>query len=375
MSKVVFVTGGAGFIGGTLIRQLMAESNWHIVNVDKITYAGNLEGLREVAKSNRYRFEHADICDRQAMSQLFLKFQPYGIFHLAAESHVDRSIDGPADFVRTNVTGTYVLLESALEYWLNITVAKRDAFRFQHISTDEVFGSLGPDDRFTESTAYAPNSPYAASKAAADHLVRAWRKTYGLPVLISNCSNNYGPFQYPEKLIPLVIRRALSNRVLPIYGDGLNVRDWLYVVDHCRALRLVHERGHVGETYNVGGRAERTNLQVVHSICDLLDEIKPRGDGRSYRDQIKFVADRPGHDRRYAIDPSKIERELGWRTTEPFESGLRRTVEWYLANEEWCRIVEAGSYDGERLGVVRPPAQATVSHQPPRAPDDSPTSS
>jgi dTDP-glucose 4,6-dehydratase len=352
MPKTIIVTGGAGFIGSTLIKQLIAETDWRIINIDKLTYAGNLDSLRTVAESSRYHFEHIDICNGLAISRIFKEFLPHGLFHLAAESHVDRSIDRPSAFMQTNVMGTYTLLENALTYWRDLAPDERNAFRFLHISTDEVCGSLDSAGSFTETTAYAPNSPYSASKASSDHLVRAWHKTYNLPVVVTNCSNNYGPFQYPEKLIPLTIRRALSNRTLPVYGDGLNVRDWLSVDDHCRALRLVYQRGRVGETYNVGCRLERTNLDVVHLICDILDETRPRKDGLSYRAKIVFVDDRPGHDRRYAINPTKIEQELGWRASETFDSGIRRTVEWYAANDAWCQTVETGRYAGERLGIM-----------------------
>ena len=347
----VFVTGGAGFIGSELIRQLVRETSWDIVNLDKLTYAGNLGSLVEVAESDRYHFERIDICAAAAIRSLFDVYRPQAIMHLAAESHVDRSIDGPAAFINTNIIGTYTLLEAARSYWTGLSSDERSRFRFQHISTDEVYGSLGVSGLFTETTPYAPNSPYSASKAASDHLVRAWHHTYGLPVLLTNCSNNYGPFQFPEKLIPLVIQNALAGRPIPVYGQGSNVRDWLHVGDHARALRLVLENGVVGETYNVGGRNERTNLQVVHAICDLLDEICPKREFGSHRSLIAFVKDRPGHDQRYAIDAGKIRRELGWQPLESFESSIRSTVEWYLQNQQWCADVAGAKQVGQRLGL------------------------
>lgn len=342
--KTIFVTGGAGFIGSALIRQLIAESDWRIVNIDKLTYAGNLESLAEVADNPRHVFSRNDICDRAALDALFLEHQPSGVIHLAAESHVDRSIHGPGEFIETNISGTYTLLEAARAHWATLDVAAKAAFRFHHVSTDEVFGSLGDSGLFVETSPYQPNSPYSASKAASDHLVRAWHHTYGLPTVITNCSNNYGPCQFPEKLIPLMIHNAVSDKPLPIYGKGDNVRDWLHVDDHARALRLVFESGVAGETYNIGGHNEKTNLDVVDTLCALLDELKPRRDGRSYREQKITVADRPGHDKRYAIDATKIERELGWTPRETFESGLRKTVQWYLDNPAWVAHVVSGEY-------------------------------
>ena len=342
--KTIFVTGGAGFIGSALIRQLIPHSDWRIVNIDKLTYAGNLESLAEFADHPRNVFSRSDICDRVAMDELFIDYQPSGVIHLAAESHVDRSIHGPGDFIHTNITGTYTLLEAARAYWTTLEDSAKADFRFHHVSTDEVFGSLGDSGLFVETNPYQPNSPYSASKAASDHLVRAWHHTYGLPTVITNCSNNYGPCQFPEKLIPLMIHNAVSDKPLPIYGKGDNVRDWLYVDDHAQALRLVFERGVPGETYNIGGHNEKTNLEVVDGLCALLDELKPRPDGRSYRDQKVSVADRPGHDKRYAIDATKIERELGWTPLETFESGMRKTVKWYLDNPDWVAHVVSGEY-------------------------------
>ena len=342
--KTILVTGGAGFIGSALIRLLIAQSDWRIVNIDKLTYAGNLESLAGLIDHPRHVLSRSDICDRAALDALFSEHQPAGVIHLAAESHVDRSIHGPGDFIETNIGGTYTLLEAARAYWSTLDTAARAAFRFHHVSTDEVFGSLGPTGLFVETSAYQPNSPYSASKAASDHLVRAWHHTYGLPTVITNCSNNYGPCQFPEKLIPLMIHNAVSDKPMPIYGKGDNVRDWLYVDDHARALRLVFERGAVGATYNIGGHNEKTNLEVVDTLCALLDELQPRRDGRSYREQRVSVADRPGHDKRYAIDAAKIERELGWTPRESFESGLRKTVRWYLENAAWVAHVVSGEY-------------------------------
>lgn len=348
----ILVTGGAGFIGSALIRHLLNNTDHQVLNLDKLTYAGNLESLSGVAENPRYQFLQADIGDSATVAQALAEFEPDALMHLAAESHVDRSIDGPAAFIQTNIVGTYALLEATRTYWSQLDPARKAAFRFHHISTDEVYGDLhGVDDLFTETTPYAPSSPYSASKAASDHLVRAWQRTYGLPVLITNCSNNYGPFHFPEKLIPLVILNALDGKPLPVYGNGQQVRDWLYVEDHARALLKVVSEGTVGETYNIGGHNEQKNLHVVESICALLDELQPRAEG-SYKEQIRFVTDRPGHDLRYAIDASKIERELGWKPTETFDSGLRKTVLWYLENLDWCRRVQDGSYQRERLGTL-----------------------
>ena len=347
----ILVTGGAGFIGSALVRQLIAETDVSVCNVDKLTYAGNLASLAEARHSPRHHFHRADICDAPAMERIFAEFRPHAVMHLAAESHVDRSIDGPADFVRTNVTGTFVLLEAATAFWRSLPEVERAAFRFHHVSTDEVFGSLGAEGFFRENTPYDPRSPYSASKAASDHLVRAWGHTHKLPVVVTNCSNNYGPYHFPEKLIPLIILKAISGETLPVYGDGANVRDWLYVEDHARALRRVVTSGRVGETYCVGGNAERTNLQVVHALCDELDRVRQRSDGHSYRAQIRFVQDRPGHDFRYAIDAMKLQEELGWQPSLTFEEGIKQTVSWYLKNEEWWRAIYTGTYRGERLGV------------------------
>ena len=348
----IIITGGAGFIGSAVVRQFIAETDATVINVDKLTYAGNLESVAEASSSPRYRFEQADICDAPAMQRLFAKYRPDAVMHLAAESHVDRSIDGPALFIQTNIVGTYTLLESARAYWQELSSDTRAHFRFHHISTDEVFGSLGPDGYFNEETPYQPNSPYSASKAASDHLARAWHHTYGLPVITTNCSNNYGPYHYPEKLIPLTIIKALRGEPLPVYGKGDNVRDWLYVEDHARALRLVLEKGRVGETYNIGGHNEKTNLQVVEMLCALLDDLSPDLRCAPRISLINFVPDRPGHDKRYAIDASKIERELGWKPRETLESGLRKTVQWYLDNRLWWERVLSGAYRGERLGLA-----------------------
>jgi len=342
---MILITGGAGFIGANFVLDWLRGSDEPVVNVDKLTYAGNLKTLAPLDGDARHTFVRADICDRSAMDSLLAKYAPRTIVHFAAESHVDRSIHGPADFVQTNVVGTFTLLEAARAYWNKLEGSAREGFRFHHVSTDEVYGSLGVDDApFTETTPYAPNSPYSASKAGSDHLVRAYFHTYGMPVLTTNCSNNYGPYHFPEKLIPLMIANALAGKPLPVYGDGLNVRDWLYVGDHCAAIRRVLEAGKVGEVYNVGGWNEKNNLEVVHTLCDLLDTLKPREQGGSYREQITFVKDRPGHDRRYAIDARKLERELNWKPAETFETGLRKTVEWYLANQEWVADVTSGAY-------------------------------
>jgi dTDP-glucose 4,6-dehydratase len=348
--STVIVTGGAGFIGSTLVRMLVRETDYAIVNLDKLTYAGNLESLAEVDGSPRYHFEQCDIVDADRVGQVFSTYAPMALLHLAAESHVDRSIDAPGDFIQTNLVGTFTLLQVARRYWLNLDERARRDFRFIHVSTDEVFGSLGATGAFTESTPYAPNSPYSASKAGSDHLVRAWHHTYGVPTIITNCSNNYGPFQFPEKLIPLMIQRGLAGRRLPVYGRGENVRDWLYVDDHARALLRVLERGTVGETYNVGGHSARKNIDVVRAVCSLLDELAPDAKVGRHETLIEFVVDRPGHDLRYAIDSSKIERALGWKPRESLESGLRKTVEWYIANQPWCERVQSGAYRGERLG-------------------------
>lgn len=347
----LLITGGAGFIGSALIRQLLTETDAVVANVDKLTYAGNLESLAPVEDAANYQFIHADICDAEAMEQVFASFKPTAVMHLAAESHVDRSIDGPGAFIQTNLVGTYTLLEAARAYWLSLDEPTAEMFRFHHISTDEVYGSLGETGLFTEDMPYKPNSPYSASKAGSDHLVRAWHHTYGLPVLMTNCSNNYGPYQFPEKLLPLMISNAQQGKSLPIYGKGDNIRDWLFVDDHAKALRVVLEQGVVGESYNIGGFNEHTNLDVVHRLCDILDELLPDSPYLPHKNLITFVTDRPGHDQRYAIDASKIERELGWRPEETFETGLRKTVEWYLDNKEWCQHVLDGSYQQQRLGL------------------------
>jgi dTDP-glucose 4,6-dehydratase len=341
---MIFVTGGAGFIGANFVLSWLAQSDERVLNFDKLTYAGNLNNLVSLRQDARHLFVQGDICDTEQLHALFAEHQPRAIVHFAAESHVDRSIHGPAAFVTTNVNGTFSLLEAARAYWNTLEGDAKTNFRFLHVSTDEVYGTLGPQDPpFSETTAYAPNSPYSASKAASDHLVRAYHHTYGLPVLTTNCSNNYGAYHFPEKLIPLIITNARNGKDLPVYGDGQQVRDWLYVTDHCAAIRRVLEAGRPGETYNVGGWNEQTNLSVVHTICDLLDELQPKDTG-SYRDQIRHVKDRPGHDRRYAIDARKIERELGWKPAETFETGLRKTVQWYLANDEWVSQVQSGDY-------------------------------
>lgn len=342
---MILVTGGAGFIGANFVLDWFANSQEPILNVDKLTYAGNLRTLEPLEGNPSHIFVRADICDAAALDALFAQHAPRAVVHFAAESHVDRSIHGPADFVQTNVVGTFTLLEAARKYWATLGDQDRSAFRFLHVSTDEVFGSLSPSDpQFTESTPYAPNSPYSATKAGSDHLVRAYHHTYGLPTLVTNCSNNYGPYQFPEKLIPLMIANALAGKSLPVYGDGQNVRDWLYVSDHCSAIREVLSRGLPGETYNVGGWNEKKNIEVVHTLCDLLDELSPKGGEGSYREQIAFISDRPGHDRRYAIDARKLERELGWLPAETFETGLRKTVQWYIDHQAWVQDVMSGEY-------------------------------
>ncbi|SFF54448.1 dTDP-glucose 4,6-dehydratase [Fontimonas thermophila] len=353
MSKTLLITGGAGFIGSALIRYLLRESDYRIVNVDKLTYAASLESLEDAPQNPRYAFERVDICDASALERVFREHRPDGVIHLAAESHVDRSIDGPADFMQTNIIGTFHLLEASLAYWQQLGADARAAFRFHHVSTDEVYGSLGDTGYFTETTPYAPNSPYSASKASSDLLVRAWHHTYGLPVVTSNCSNNYGPYQFPEKLIPLMILNALEGKPLPVYGTGTNVRDWLFVDDHARALRDVFERGRIGEQYNIGGHNEKRNIDLVRELCTLLDEMLPQSPHRPHDRLITFVEDRRGHDRRYAIDASKIQRELGWKPRETFQTGLRKTVQWYLNNRDWCRAIQARGYRGERLGLAR----------------------
>ncbi len=351
MSKTILVTGGAGFIGSALVRHLIRTTDATVVTVDKLTYAGHRSTIAPVADSDRHHFEKEDVADPEAMQRLFETCAPDAVMHLAAESHVDRSIDGPAAFVETNILGTYTLLEAARAYWDGLDGVKKEDFRFLNVSTDEVYGELGEEGHFREGTPYDPSSPYSASKASADHLVRAWHRTYGLPVLVTNCSNNYGPYQYPEKLIPVVILKAVDHEPIPVYGTGENVRDWLYVDDHVRALVDVLEGGSVGETYVVGGRAERQNLEVVHTICDILDDIRPSEEVDSYRDLITFVDDRPGHDWRYAIDPSKIEDDLGWTPQESFESGIEATVRWYLEHRDWCETVLEDRYEMERLGT------------------------
>lgn len=355
----ILVTGGAGFIGSAVIRHIIEKTQDSVVNVDKLTYAGNLESLKDVSGSDRYAFEQVDICNAESMAKVFSKHQPDAVMHLAAESHVDRSIDGPAAFIETNIVGTYNLLEVARTYWNQLDSDKKAAFRFHHISTDEVYGDLeGPEDLFREDTPYAPSSPYSASKASSDHLIRAWLRTYGFPTLVTNCSNNYGPYHFPEKLIPLIILNALEGKSLPIYGKGDQIRDWLYVEDHARALYKVVTEGAIGETYNIGGHNEKQNIDVVRAICDLLEELVPEnefskagGNSEGFKGLITFVKDRPGHDIRYAIDAAKIEKELGWKPEETFESGIKKTVQWYLANNEWIKHVQDGSYQRERLGV------------------------
>ena len=347
----IIVTGGAGFIGSAVIRQYINDTEHEVINLDALTYAGNLESLAEIDQSPRYIFEHANICDFKELERIFDQHQPDAIMHLAAESHVDRSIDGPAEFIQTNIVGTFNLLDIAKKYWDGLTSKKKDNFRFHHVSTDEVYGDLEETGYFTEETSYEPSSPYSASKASSDHLARAWHRTYGLPVVITNCSNNYGPYQFPEKLIPLVTLNALEGKPLPIYGKGNQVRDWLHVDDHARALRLVLETGKTGETYNIGGHNEKTNLEVVKIICGLLDNLVPDSPYIPHESLITYVADRPGHDVRYAIDADKIALELGWVPDETFESGIEKTINWYLNNSEWCQHVQDGSYQRERLGV------------------------
>lgn len=358
MSKTILVTGGAGFIGSAVVRHLINDTDHTVINLDKLTYAGNLESLTTVSDSNRYFFEKVDICDADEVKRVFTTHQPDIVMHLAAESHVDRSIDGPGEFIQTNVVGTYTLLEQARAYWSKLEGDKKDGFKFHHISTDEVYGDLPHPDEveegtelplFTETTPYAPSSPYSASKASSDQLVRAWLRTYKLPTLVTNCSNNYGPYHFPEKLIPLVILNALAGKDLPVYGKGNQIRDWLYVEDHARALVVVALNGEIGETYNIGGHNEKQNIDVVKTICTILDDVKPKS--TKYAEQITYVTDRPGHDMRYAIDASKIQKELGWTPQETFESGIRKTVEWYLNNEAWWKAVLDGSYQGERLGA------------------------
>jgi dTDP-glucose 4,6-dehydratase len=355
----ILVTGGAGFIGSAVVRHIIQNTKDSVVNVDKLTYAGNLESLNSIDSDERYAFEQVDICDAKELKRVFEEHQPDSVMHLAAESHVDRSIDGPSDFIQTNIVGTYNLLDVSKTYWQSLEGHKKEQFRFHHISTDEVYGDLeGPEDLFTETTPYAPSSPYSASKASSDHLVRAWQRTYGLPTIVTNCSNNYGPYHFPEKLIPLMILNALEGKSLPVYGDGQQIRDWLYVEDHARALYLVVTQGVIGETYNIGGHNEKANIDVVKTLCGLLEELVPDnansrngGNDQGFEGLITYVADRPGHDLRYAIDASKIDKELGWKPEETFETGLRKTVEWYLGNKAWWERVLDGSYSRERLGV------------------------
>ena len=346
----ILVTGGAGFIGSNLIRLLLTEKGESVVNLDKLSYAGNLESLTDLADHPKYCFEQVDLCDSTALQRVFQKHQPQAVMHLAAESHVDRSIDGPGEFIQSNIVGTFNLLQATLAYWQKLPTETKADFRFLHVSTDEVFGSLGEEGLFSETTPYDPHSPYSASKAASDHLARAWGDTYGLPILVTNCSNNYGPYQFPEKLIPVVILKCLRGEPIPVYGKGENIRDWLYVNDHAQALHTVLTHGRVGETYNIGGNNERTNIDLVRLQCNLLDELQPRKDGKSYAEQITFVTDRPGHDLRDAIDANKIRDELGWKPVEDFSSGFRKTVEWYLGNTVWCQRILSGDYQLERLG-------------------------
>ena len=353
MNKTVFVTGAAGFIGSAVVRHLLDDHEDTVVNIDCLTYAGNIATIQDQLKHPRYHFEQVDIRARDALDALFAKYQPRAIMHLAAESHVDRSIDGPRDFIDTNIIGTYNLLEAARSYRRDLDASDQDGFRFHHISTDEVFGSLGAEGLFTETSPYEPSSPYSASKAASDHLVRAWFETYGLPVVLSNCSNNYGPYQYPEKLIPVIISKVLNAQAIPVYGSGKNVRDWLYVDDHARALVHIMNTGAKGRSYNVGGNEERNNLDVVKAVCTILDSLRPDANNRPHAELIEYVADRPGHDFRYAIDATRIKEELGWSPQETFDSGMRKTVEWYLANQSWVEEVQEGSYDGGRLGTVK----------------------
>lgn len=352
-AKRVLVTGGAGFIGSALVRHLIGHTSHEVLNLDKLTYAGDVRSLAAAAKTGRYKFVQADVCDAEAVREAIRDFKPNIITHLAAESHVDRSIDGPGTFVQTNIVGTFVMLSEALAYWRGLPDVERENFRFHHISTDEVFGSLGAEGAFDEQTAYDPRSPYSASKAGSDHLVQAWYHTYGLPVLVTNCSNNYGPYHFPEKLIPLMILKCLAGEALPVYGNGSNIRDWLFVEDHARALNRVFEKGRPGEKYVIGGRSEKTNIEVVKAVCASLDKLRPRADGLSYEKQISYVADRPGHDQRYAVDPSKIENELGWRAEHDFASGIEATVRWYLDNERWWREHRSANQAIRRLGLAQ----------------------
>jgi len=356
MSRNFLITGGAGFIGSALIRYIINKTDHNVINLDKLTYAGNLESLTDVSSSNRYQFEQVDICNAKEVKRIFCDYSPDIVIHLAAESHVDRSIDGPDEFIKTNIFGTYVMLEEARSYWIGLQNDKKDSFRFHHVSTDEVYGDLiDKKELFTEETPYAPSSPYSASKASSDHLVRAWQRTYNLPTLITNCSNNYGPFQFPEKLIPLIILNALEGKDLPIYGNGKQIRDWLYVDDHARALMHVALNGKIGQTYNIGGHNELENIEVVKTVCSILDELVPNKIDKvdKYEQLISYVQDRAGHDIRYAIDAKKIADELGWVPNETFKTGIRKTVQWYLDNQTWCNNVKDGSYKGERLGVIK----------------------